>query len=61
MAGQAHRFDLYVGTFVEAWEGHQSPWYKLTASLAGLLQRGLRRTLEDLREHAKRIIWIICR
>jgi hypothetical protein len=26
----------------------------------GMLQRGLRRTLEDLRQHAKRIIWIIC-
>jgi hypothetical protein len=35
--------------------------YKLTASPAGMLQRGLRRTLEDLRQHAKRIIGIICR
>jgi hypothetical protein len=53
---------LYVGTLVEAWEGHQSPLYKLTASPAGMLQRGLRRTLEDLRKHAKGIIWIIiCR
>jgi hypothetical protein len=35
---------------------------KLTASPAGMLQRGLRRTLEDLRKPAKRIIWIIiCR
>jgi hypothetical protein len=35
--------------------------YKLTASPAAMLQRRLRRTLEELREHAKRIIWIICR
>jgi hypothetical protein len=27
--------------------------YKLTAWPAGMLQRGLRRTLEDLRQHAK--------
>jgi hypothetical protein len=51
----------YVGTLAEAWEGDQSRLYKLTASPAGMLQRGLRRTLEDLRQHAKRIIWIICR
>jgi hypothetical protein len=50
---------LYVGTFVEAREGHQSPLYKLTASPVGMLQCGLRWTLEDLRKHAKRIIWII--
>jgi hypothetical protein len=35
--------------------------YKLTASPAGMLQRGLRRTLKDLPQHAKRIIGIICR
>jgi transcriptional regulator with XRE-family HTH domain len=47
---------LYVGAFAEAWEGHQSPLYKLTATPAGMLHRGLRRMLEDLRQHAKRII-----
>jgi hypothetical protein len=52
---------LYVGAFAEAWEGHQSPLYKLAASPAGMLQRGLRRTVEDLRQHAKRSIWVICR
>jgi hypothetical protein len=47
---------VYVGAFLEAWEGHQSPVYKLVASPAGMLHRGLRRMVEDLRQHSKRII-----
>jgi transcriptional regulator with XRE-family HTH domain len=47
---------LYVGAFAEAWEGHQSPLYKLAATPAGMLHRALRRTFEDLRQHAKPIV-----
>jgi hypothetical protein len=61
LAAHRHRLDPVRRTFVEAWEAHRSPLYKLTASPAAMLQRRLRRTLEELREHAKRIIWIICR
>jgi hypothetical protein len=46
----------YVGAFAEAWEGHLSPVYKLTANPAGMLHRGLRRMFEDLRQHSKRIV-----
>jgi len=47
---------LYVGAFAEAWEGHQSPLYKLAGTPAGMLHHALRRTFEDLRQHAKPII-----
>jgi transcriptional regulator with XRE-family HTH domain len=47
---------MFVGAFAEAWEGHESPIYKLAASPAGMLHRGLHRMLEDLRQHSKRII-----
>jgi hypothetical protein len=47
---------MYGGAFAEAWEGHLSPVYKLTANPAGMLHRGLRRMFEDLRQHSKRIV-----
>lgn len=47
---------LYVSTFAESWEGHESAVYKIVPTAAGPLYRGFRRAFEDLRRQASRII-----
>lgn len=47
---------LYVSTFSEDWEGHESAVYKVVPSPPGGLHSGFRRSFEDLRRHATRII-----
>jgi hypothetical protein len=47
---------LYVSTFAEIWEGHESAVYRIVPTAAGPLYRGFRRSFEDLRIHASRII-----
>jgi hypothetical protein len=47
---------LYVSTFAENWEGHESAVYRIVPTAAGPLYRGFRRSFEDLRIHASRII-----
>jgi hypothetical protein len=47
---------LYVSTFAEAWEGHESAVYKVVPTPLGPLHRGFQRMFEDLCDHATRII-----
>lgn len=47
---------LYASTFAEQWEGHESPTYKVVNTTGGALYRGFRRTFEDLRQRAERVI-----
>jgi transcriptional regulator with XRE-family HTH domain len=47
---------LYVSSFSAQWEGHESPTYKLMNTTGGALFRGFRRTFDDLRDGAHRII-----
>jgi hypothetical protein len=47
---------LFVATFAESWEGHESAVYKLVPTTAGTLHRGFRRMFDDIRHRAERII-----
>jgi transcriptional regulator with XRE-family HTH domain len=47
---------MYVSSFSETWEGHESPTYKLVNTTGGALFRGFRRTFDDLRNGAHRVI-----
>lgn len=47
---------LYAATFAERWEGHESPTYKLVSTPGGALYCGFRRTFEDLRQRAERVV-----
>lgn len=46
---------LYVSTFAESWEGHESAVYRIVPTAAGPLYRGFRRAFEDLRCRAVRV------
>jgi hypothetical protein len=47
---------LYAATFADRWEGHESPTYKLVSTPGGALYSGFRRTFEDLRQRAERVV-----
>lgn len=47
---------LYVSTFADRWEGHESPTYKVVKTDGGALFHGFRRTFDGLRERARRVI-----
>jgi hypothetical protein len=39
---------LYVGTFDEHWEGHESPMYRLDPGTGGATHRGMQRMCEGV-------------
>ncbi|MFC3994570.1 helix-turn-helix domain-containing protein [Nocardiopsis sediminis] len=47
---------MYVSSFGDEWEGHESAMYKLAATPYGALHRGIRRELEEVRRSARRMI-----
>jgi hypothetical protein len=47
---------LYVSSFSDGWEGHESPTYKISPGAGGALYGGFRRTFTDLLAHAQRVI-----
>lgn len=52
---------VYVGTFAEAWEGPPVAVVQAhRVAGGGCCSVGCAGTLEDLRQHAKPIIWMIC-
>jgi transcriptional regulator with XRE-family HTH domain len=51
---------LYVSSFTDTWEGHESPTYKISPGAGGALYSGFRRTFADLMCSAERVIWESC-
>lgn len=47
---------LYVSSFTAAWEGHESPTYKISTGAGGALHGGFRRTFTDVLAHAQRVV-----
>jgi transcriptional regulator with XRE-family HTH domain len=47
---------LYVSSFTDSWEGHESPTYKISPGAGGALYGGFRRTFTDLMSQAQRVI-----
>jgi transcriptional regulator with XRE-family HTH domain len=47
---------LYVSTFADRWEGHESPTYKVVKTEGGALYHGFRRMFDDLRDRATQVI-----
>jgi len=47
---------IYVSTFAEQWEGHESPTYKMPNIAGGALYRGFRRAFEDLCQRGERVV-----
>lgn len=47
---------LYVSSFTDTWEGHESPTYKISPGAGGALYGGFRRTFTDLLSQAQRVI-----
>ena len=47
---------LFVSAFGQTHEGHTSPMYKITGSPHGVLHRGLRRFIDELRRTSRRVI-----
>ncbi|MGH3886191.1 MAG: hypothetical protein ACRDSZ_06410 [Pseudonocardiaceae bacterium] len=48
---------MFVSAFGEAAEGHTSPMYKIsTTAYGGALHRGFRRSIDELRRTARRVI-----
>ncbi len=47
---------LYVSSFTDTWEGHESPTYKISPGTGGALYGGFRRTFADLMSNAQRVI-----
>lgn len=46
---------LYVSSFTDSWEGHESPTYKISPGAGGALYGGFRRTFTDLLSQAQRV------